>query len=174
MKTRSLLTLCLFSPPIFLRCSNFICNFYSDSLLCSKRAWYLHKHKPAFKVNRKEGSGTTCWLCVGSGRGAWVQADLQYETRTWRSRVGLNGGYERNNTLGCGCFLPSSRIDPGKPQASTWRNLNLTWSLPQVNGKKEKKAGTLHNQGRPRIRTTKHNTQPSFGFSLNKSIVKRY
>lgn len=59
--TSSLHFLCLFSPPVLVRCSNLLCYFCLDSLPCSETAWHVHKHKPPFKVNRRIRSETTWW-----------------------------------------------------------------------------------------------------------------
>lgn len=100
-------------------------------------------------------------VCLESGLGPGVQVGLPHEMRTPRTRVGINQSYKANNEPGCGCLLPSSKNGPEKPQTSVWTNPELTWSLPQVNGKKGKKGGaTVHyhdNQETLRIRPTKHN-----------------
>lgn len=126
---QSLLSLCLSSPPVFIRCSCFI-SYFLFGPLTQFRDGLLFTQAQAYPL--------TC----GWGL-ARVQADLQYEIRTLITRVGTDWSRWRNREPGHGCPPLSSPSGPGQPRASIWTHPEPTWSLQHVNGKKVTKEGGL-------------------------------
>lgn len=124
----------------------------------------------------KEGKGLALpadLLCWESGLQAWVQADLQNETRTPITTVGINRGHKRSHEPECGClFLP-----PNVAQGNHSKHLDksrLTWSRQWANGDKKKRRGYCSRSGETSSQNHKHNTWTFSGFWLNKPTVKSY
>lgn len=165
----------LLSSPICIRCSNFVCYFCLDFLLCSEMAWYLHEHKLAFKAQRRKRSGTTWW---SPGLGEWPrrpgpggspvrnenrnnqggnQLEIREKQWTWRW---LPPSFLRKQSRG------TTTKQEDKPRTDLVSSTSQEWE-----GKKGE--GAVPRREMLQVRATKCNLQAFFGFWLNKSTLKK-